>query len=192
DGKQQARLVQRGGLAVAVPGEVAGWTWLHASFGRLPLTDVLAPAIRLARNGFALDDAPHLREQIERQHDLLAADPGLRAVFLAPGGARPGPGFRVVQRDLAETLEAIATRGPAAFYGGRVAKALVSATKARGGVLDASDLAAYRPQWRQPLVASVRGRTVITLPPPGSGGIVLEALGILGPEHPGAARADSA
>jgi len=191
-GQPRPERLRRGGLAVAVPGEVAGWMALYAAFGRLPLSDVLAPAIRLARDGFALDDAPHLREQIERQRELLAADPGLRAVFLAPGGQTPGPGFRIVQRDLARTLEAVAAHGAAAFYQGPVAAAVVAAVRAHGGVLDAADLAAYRPQWRQPLVGSVRGRTVITFPPPGSGGVLLEALGILGGAAPRPVDADSA
>src|SRR5262249_36860169 len=81
---------------------------LRAAVRRIPLTDVLAPAIRLARDGFALDDAPHLRQQIERQRDLLAADPGLRAILLTKDGQPPGPGFRIVQRDLARTLENVA------------------------------------------------------------------------------------
>src|SRR5262245_19427827 len=92
---------QHRGPPLGVPGDAAGWETLHAAFGRLPLTDVLAPAFRLARDGFALDDAPHLRQQIERQRDLLVADPGLRATLLTRDGQPPGPGFRVVQRDLA-------------------------------------------------------------------------------------------
>jgi gamma-glutamyltranspeptidase/glutathione hydrolase len=176
--------LQHGGLAVAVPGEVAGWIALHSALGRLPLGEVLAPAVRLARDGFDLADAPHLRSQIERQRALLAADAGLRAVFLRPDGAVPGPGFRIVQRDLADTLEAIGERGAAAFYGGRVARAVVSAVHRSGGVLDAGDLAAYTPQWRRPLTAPVRGRTVLTFPPPGSGGVVLEALGMLAAATP--------
>ncbi len=182
--------LQHGGLAVAVPGEVAGWEALHARYGRLPLPKVLGPAIKLARDGFALDDAPHLREQIEHTHALLEADPGLRAVFLQPDGKVPGPGFRVVQADLARTLEAIAAHGAGAFYGGPVAASIVAAVQARGGVLTAHDLTNYRVRWRKPLVGSYRGRTVITLPPPGSGGIVLEALGLLAHDDPAALNAD--
>jgi len=186
-GQPRPERLRRGGLAVAVPGEVAGWAALHASFGRLALADVLAPAIRLARGGFSLDESPHLRQQIERQRDLLAADPGLCAVLLSADGRAPGAGFRIVQRDLARTLEAIGTRGAGAFYGGRVAEAVVATVRGKGGVLDARDLAAYQPQWRTPLVAPVLGRTVIALPPPGSGGVVLEALGMF--EHGGAGTA---
>jgi gamma-glutamyltranspeptidase/glutathione hydrolase len=191
-GQPRPERLRRGGLAVGVPGEVAGWETLHAAFGTLPLADVLAPAIRLARDGFPLDDAPHLRAQIGKQRELLAADPGLRAIFLTSSGQPPPAGFRVVQRDLGRTLETIATRGGGAFYRGPLAGALVAAVRAHGGVLEAADLAAYRPQWRTPLVGSMRGRTLITFPPPGSGGVVLETLGILARENPRAADAESA
>jgi gamma-glutamyltranspeptidase/glutathione hydrolase len=183
-GRPRQELLRRGGLAIAVPGEVAGWTTLHAAFGRLPLADVLAPAARLARDGFALAEAPHLRRQIERSRDLLAADPALRAVFLDRSGAVPGADFRVVQRDLADTLTAVGRRGGGAFYRGAVARRIADTVRRAGGVLDAADLAAYRPIWRQPLQVSVHGRLVVTFPPPGSGGVVLEALGLLPDERP--------
>jgi gamma-glutamyltranspeptidase/glutathione hydrolase len=183
-GQPRPERLQRGGLAVAVPGEVAGWEALHDRFGRLPLSAILAPAVRLARDGFRLDDAPHLRAQIERQRQMLSMDAGLRAVFLGPDGGPPGPTFRVVQRDLASTLERVGARGAGEFYGGKVAGAIVSAVHRAGGVLDERDLATYSPVWRNPLVAPVRRRTVITFPPPGSGGLVLEALGILSRGEP--------
>ncbi len=179
NGKPRPDLLEHGGLAVGVPGEVAGWIALHAAFGRLPLPDLLAPAVRLAREGFQLDDAPHLRAQIERQQKMLAADPGLRSVFLARDGGVPGPTFRVVQPDLARTIERVGARGAGDFYAGPTAAAIVSAVRRAGGVLDARDLSTYVPVWRQPLIAPLGERTVITFPPPGSGGVVLEALGIL-------------
>ena len=178
DGKPDPTLTRRGGLAVAVPGEVAGFSALHERFGRLPLSDILRPAIRLAHDGFRLGDAPHLAREIERSRDLLAADPGLRAIFLADGGV-PGPDFRVVQPDLARTLEAVGARGDAAFYAGPIAMAIAAVVADHRGVLDAADLARYRVRWRRPLSARFRGRRVVTFPPPGSGGVLLEALGIL-------------
>jgi gamma-glutamyltranspeptidase/glutathione hydrolase len=184
NGRPSPERSQRGGLAVAVPGEVAGWVALHDRFGRLPLSEILDPAVRLAREGFRLDEAPHLRAQIERHRPALATDAGLRAVFLEPGGAAPGPAFRVMQPDLARTLQGVGARGAGEFYGGKVASAIVAAVQRAGGVLDARDLASYAPLWRGPLVASFRGRTVITFPPPGSGGVMLEALGILGRAQP--------
>jgi gamma-glutamyltranspeptidase/glutathione hydrolase len=178
DGKPDPTLTRRGGLAVAVPGEVAGFAALHRRFGRLPLSEVLRPAIRLAHDGFRLGDAPHLAREIERSRDLLAADPGLRAIFLADGGV-PGPDFRIVQPDLARTLAAVGARGEAAFYAGAVATAIAATVAERRGVLGAADLARYRVRWRRPLAGRFRGRRVVTFPPPGSGGVLLEALGIL-------------
>jgi gamma-glutamyltranspeptidase/glutathione hydrolase len=179
DGRPDPRLIRTGGLAVGVPGEVAGWVALHARFGRLPLARVLAPAVRLARDGFPLADAPHLAREIGRHQALLAADPGLAAVFLAPDRTPPAPEFRIVQAALADTLERIGVEGADAFYRGGVAGAVVATVAARGGVLDAHDLAAYRPKWRTPLAGRFRGRRILTFPPPGSGGIVLEILGLL-------------
>jgi gamma-glutamyltranspeptidase/glutathione hydrolase len=179
DGKPDPARTRTGGLAVGVPGEVAGWVALHQRFGRLPLPRVLAPAIALARDGFPLEVTPHLRREIERTAPLLRADPGLRVLFLTADGGVPGPDFRVVLADLARTLEAIATDGSRAFYAGPTAVAIASAAQARGGVLSAGDLAAYRPIWRRPLTGTLRGRRIITFPPPGSGGVVLEIVGIL-------------
>jgi gamma-glutamyltranspeptidase/glutathione hydrolase len=178
DGKLDPGLLRRGGLAVGVPGEVAGVTALHGRFGRLPLAKVLGPAVRLARDGFRLGDAPHLRREIERNRELLAADAGLRGIFLADG-AVPAPDFRIVQADLARTLEGVGARGRAVFYEAPVATAIAAAVAAQRGVLDASDLSRYRPRWRRPLEGHFRGRRVVTFPPPGSGGVVLEVLGIL-------------
>jgi gamma-glutamyltranspeptidase/glutathione hydrolase len=173
-----ARL-RSGGLAVAVPGEVAGLVALHRRWGRLPLGQVLGPAIALARDGFPLADTPHLRHEIERSADLLRADPGLRAVFLAPDGVLPGADFRVRQPDLARTLEAIARDRGHDFYRGLLGAAIARAVADHGGVLDASDLAHYHPVTRRPLRGAFRGREIVTFPPPGSGGVLLEMLGLL-------------
>lgn len=184
DGKPAPERLRRGGLAVAVPGEVAGWVTLHARHGHAPLAAVLAPAIRLARDGVPLADAPTLRAAIERTADLLRADPVLRATFLGADGTVPAPDARVVQADLARTLDAVVAHGRAAFYTGDVAAKIAAAVTARGGVLTTDDLAAYRPQWRTALRGAYRGHDVWTFPPPGSGGIVLEVLGILGADQP--------
>jgi gamma-glutamyltranspeptidase/glutathione hydrolase len=191
DGEPVPERTRRGGLAVAVPGEVAGWVALHRRFGRLPLARVLAPAVRLAREGFDLAASPHLAREIARARDLLAADPGLRRLFLAPDGSSPGPGFRIVQADLARTLAEVGARGADAVYAGPVAQAIADAVAARGGVLTTDDLARYRPRWRRPLAGSFHGRRVVTFPPPGSGGIVLETLGLLARDDLGALGAGS-
>jgi len=169
-----------GGLAVAVPGEIAGWASLHARFGRLPLATVLAPAVRLARDGFALADAPHLARQVRRHRDLLAADPGLRAIFLDASGQPPGDAFLIRNPDLARTIERVAREGTRAFYAGDTARVIAETVEARGGVLDVDDLARYTPVWRTPLTGTFHGRRIVTFPPPGSGAIVLTILGIVG------------
>lgn len=184
DGKPMPERLRRGGLAVGVPGEIAGWVTLHAKRGHAPLAAVLAPAIRLARDGVPLADAPTLARQIERTADLLRADPGLRATFLGPDGAPPAAGARIVQADLARTLEAVVAKGRKAFYTGDVAAKIAATIAERGGVLTTQDLAAYEPVWRTALRGTYRGHEVWTFPPPGSGGIVLEVLGILGADQP--------
>src|SRR2546428_2252671 len=190
-GKPDEALARSGGLAVGVPGEAAGLTTLHHRFGRLPLRRVLEPAIRLAGDGFPLAEAPHLRREIERSLDLLRADRGLRAVSLGPDGGPPPADFRVRQPDLAATLERLGRRGTRALARGSVAAAIAGAVRERGGVLARADLARYRPAWRRPLVGTFRGHRVITFPPPGSGGVLLEMLGILARDDLAALGADS-
>ena len=184
NGAPDPALSRTGGLAVGVPGEVAGWVALHDRFGRLPLAQVLAPAIRLARDGFALSATPHLGREIGRSATLLAADPGLAAVFLDRDGKPPAADAVLRQADLARTLEAIADDAGAGFYRGALAAAIVAAVQAHGGVLTTDDLAHYRPVWRKPLAGRLRGRRIVSYPPPGSGGIVLEALGMLTHDEP--------
>jgi len=191
-GRPDEALARSGGLAVGVPGEAAGLVTLHRRFGRLPLARVLAPAIRLAGDGFLLAEAPHLRREIERSVDLLRADPGLRAVFLGADGAPPPADFRVRQPDLAATLERLGRRGAAALARGSAAAAIAGAVRERGGVLARADLAGYRPAWRRPLVGTFRGHRVVTFPPPGSGGVLLEMLGILARDDLAALGAGSA
>ena len=191
-GRPDEALARSGGLAVGVPGEAAGLVTLHRRFGRLPLARVLAPAIRLAGDGFLLAEAPHLRREIERSVDLLRADPGLRAVFLGADGAPPPADFRVRQPDLAATLERLGRRGAAALARGSAAAAIAGAVRERGGVLARADLAGYRPAWRRPLAGTFHGHRVVTFPPPGSGGVLLEMLGILARDDLAALGAGSA
>jgi gamma-glutamyltranspeptidase/glutathione hydrolase len=183
DGRPDPTRTRAGGLAVAVPGEVAGWIALHARFGTLPLARVLAPAVTLAKRGFALADAPHLHGQIARHLALLRADPGLRATFLDARGDVPLPAARIVQRELAATLARIGREGWAGFAA--AAPAIAAAVQRRGGVMTAAEVRRYRPTWRSPLIAFFRGRRIVTFPPPGSGGVVLTMLGMLGEDDLG-------
>jgi gamma-glutamyltranspeptidase/glutathione hydrolase len=162
------------GLAVGVPGLVAGLWALHREHGSLPWAGLLAPAIRLAEEGFSLPrfQAGALASAEER---LRRRDTS-RALFFRPDGTPLREGERLLQRDLAKTLRRIAAEGPAAFYEGQVAERIARTVREEGGVLTEGDLLAYRPVKRAPLVGSYRGHTVETFPPPSGGGIALLAI----------------
>jgi gamma-glutamyltranspeptidase/glutathione hydrolase len=171
-----------GPLAAGVPGSVAGLAELLARHGRLPLAELIAPAVALARGGFALD-AERCRD-IDKESDRLARFPASAAVFL-PRGVPPVAGDRLVQEDLARTLEAIAQEGPSAFYRGWIADRIVEEMRRGGGLVSHQDLAGYRPIWRTPVTFTYRGYTVHSMPPPSSGGFTLaEILNMLEEEPP--------
>ncbi|HVE80115.1 MAG TPA: gamma-glutamyltransferase [Gemmatimonadaceae bacterium] len=165
-----------GHLAVGVPGSVAGMADALRRYGTLPLADVLAPAIRLAEEGFVVDSI--LFRSIESSRELIARFGGA-AVFL-PDSAPLAAGTRLRQPELARTLRAIAEQGPDAFYGGAIADLIVAEMERGAGIITKADLAAYRPVWREPIRSTYRGRTLLTVPPPSSGGVTItETLNIL-------------
>jgi len=170
-----------GGLAVAVPGAVKGYAELARRFGTRPLRRLVEPAARLAERGFRV--GPLLAARARIRLDCLRADPAAAREFL-PGGEPPVPGSRLARPELARTLRALG-KDPEAFYRGPLARRIAAAVQARGGVLDAEDLARYRTRERTPLQGSYRGHRVITMPPPSAGGaLVLGLLGALEPEDP--------
>jgi gamma-glutamyltranspeptidase / glutathione hydrolase len=175
DGKPtDASLV--GHRASGVPGSVAGLLALLDQHGTLPRARVMAPAIRLAREGFVVDAI--FRASIEQNAKLIARFGGA-ALFL-PGGRPPAIGARFVQADMADTLDRIARDGRDGFYRGPVAAALVGEMSHGGGTIAAADLANYAPVWRTPITSSYRGHGLIAMPPSSSGGITLvETLNIL-------------
>ena len=177
NGKPVPSLSLTGALAVAVPGEVAGLLAAMKRFGSLPLAVLMAPAIRLATEGFPLDAA--LRYAIERQRSNMKKFPELGRVFLVKDEVPP-EGEIIRQPDLGQTLKAVVADGADVFYQGWIAQAIVETVKEDGGVLTLEDLKSYKPIWREPLVGSYRKRTVITMPPPSSGGVALiEMLNVL-------------
>ena len=177
NGKPVPSLSLTGALAVAVPGEVAGLLAAMKRFGSLPLAVLMAPAIRLATEGFPLDAA--LRYAIERQSSNMKKFPELGRVFLVKDEVPP-EGEIIRQPDLGQTLKAVGSEGADVFYQGWIAQAIVDTVKKDGGVLTLEDLKSYKPIWREPLVGSYRKRTVITMPPPSSGGVALiEMLNVL-------------
>jgi gamma-glutamyltranspeptidase/glutathione hydrolase len=169
-GKPVSSLSLTGALAVAVPGEVAGLFAAMKRFGTLPAQVLMAPAIRLAIEGFPLDAS--LRYAIERQLSNMRKFPDLGRVFLVKDEV-PGEGEIIRQPDLGQTLRAVASQGPDVFYQGWIAQAIAETVKREGGVLTLEDLRHYKPVWREPLIGSYRKRTVITMPPPSSGGVAL-------------------
>ena len=176
-GKVVQRKAQEGGLAIAVPGSVAGLAEAHKRWGSRPWAELIQPAIELAEAGVVI--SPTSAGFFAQENARLAADPAAKAIFTKDGAPFP-EGARLVQKDLAKTLRAIAASGPKAFYEGTVAEAIAKADVATGGVMTLEDLAAYRPAIREPIVGSYRGRKVVAFPPPSSGGIVLlQALGML-------------
>jgi gamma-glutamyltranspeptidase len=165
--------------ALTVPGAVDGWAQAHGRFGRLPFADCLRPAIDLARDGFPLADSP-ARHAAEGR-DLLAATPSTAAAFLGADGAPPVRGDVLRLPRLADTLEAIADGGRAAFYEGPIAAAIGAYLAAHGGVLTADDLAAHRSDWVEPARVRYRGRTAVAPAPNSQGFAGLQILGML--EH---------
>lgn len=170
EGKPVPSLSLTGALAVAVPGEVAGLVEARRRFGTLPLPVLAAPAIKLAAEGFPLDAT--LRVAIERQQANMKRFADLRRVYM-PKGEVPKAGEIIRQPELATAIKAIATTGAAVFYSGWIGQAIVETVQKEGGVMTLDDLKNYKAVWREPLIGSYRGRTVVTMPPPSSGGVAL-------------------
>lgn len=166
-----------GHLAVGVPGSVAGLAELHQRYGSLPWEDLVEPAIDLAENGFTVTE--RLNRGLAAKSSLLTKFETTKEVFF-PGGepARVGSNFR--QPLLAATLRLIASEGKNAFYRGRIADLIVEEMREGGGLITYEDLSRYQAKWREPISFEYRGHTVISMPPPSSGGVTLaEILNIL-------------
>ena len=157
-----------GGLASGVPGTVRGMHVAHQRYGTLPWSRLLAPAIRLAADGFEVD--PELEKLKKGVLDRFGGKTNFEAWF---GGMTAGKVFR--QEALAKTLQRIAA-DPDEFYTGTTAKQIVAQMKASGGLITARDLEEYTAVWREPLVAPWRGHKVVSTPPPSSGGIAVTQL----------------
>ncbi|WP_225771285.1 gamma-glutamyltransferase [Inquilinus sp. Marseille-Q2685] len=167
-----------GYLAVGVPGSVLGLDTALQRYGTLPRETVMAPAIRLAREGFILTRGD--TDILDAGAALLKKDPVASKIFFRPDGSPFKPGDRLVQADLADTLEAIAKGGPDAFYKGAIAQKVEAAMKAGGGIMTAQDFAAYTVTETDPVTCSYRGYVFVSSPPPSSGGTTMcEILNIL-------------
>ncbi|MCV9879817.1 gamma-glutamyltransferase [Brenneria izbisi] len=167
-----------GYLAAGVPGTVLGLDTAQKKYGKLSREQVMAPAIKLARYGFELTraDTDILDTTVKRFKD----DPEAARIFLRSDGSPLQPGDKLVQRDLANTLQAIADNGPDAFYKGKIPQAIEQAARQGGGILTAADFANYRIAETVPVKCDYRGYQFISAPPPSSGGVTLcEILNIV-------------
>lgn len=167
-----------GYLAAGVPGTVLGLDTAQRKYGKLTRQQVMEPAIKLAREGFILNrgDTDILDTTIAKFRD----DPEAARIFLRESGDPLQPGDRLIQTDLANTLESIAQNGPDAFYQGKIPQAVEAAAKKGGGILTAKDFADYRIAETAPITCSYRGYEFVSAPPPSSGGVTLcEILNVL-------------
>ncbi len=173
-----SEIPQRGVLpaTLTVPGGVAAWCEAHAASGRLPFARLLEAAIGYARDGFPV--TARVARWIRQTADAGVFNDDARAIFL-PGGAPPPPGSRLVNADLARTLERIAGAGRDGFYAGETARALAAFARARGGFFGAPDFAAQDAAWGEPIATTYRGVTIYETPAPTQGFTVLEMLNLL-------------
>jgi gamma-glutamyltranspeptidase / glutathione hydrolase len=168
-----------GARAVGVPGTVAGLALAERKYGKLGLARVMAPAIRLAKDGFTVSYA--LSQSLRHSAKLLSQFSASKRIYLKDGNFyEPGEVFK--QPELAHTLELVSRKGRDGFYQGETAKLLVATMKHDGGIIAQDDLNHYQAKLRTPLTGEFRGYTVVTDPPPSSGGVALiEMLNILEP-----------
>ncbi len=170
------RVPPYGPLPITVPGCVDGWFELHERFGKLPMSAVLAPAVRYAREGFPVSEL--IAHYWDLSAERLAGQPNFRETFTIDGRApRKGEIWR--NEPLADTLERIGREGRDVFYRGDMARVIARTVVEAGGFLDEADLAAHRSEWVEPVGADYRGATVWELPPNGQGIAALQILQIL-------------
>lgn len=180
DGNPDNEKSRYSGLAVGVPGTVAGLAMAHAQYGSGTLTfaDLVAPAIALAEDGFPV--SVDLAFSLATYEKRLKADPDAARIFFKPDGALYTPGEILKQPDLARSLRAIADNGPAGFYTGPIAEAIAARVTEIGGAMTPADLADYEPVVRKPVTGTYRGFEIHSMPPPSSGGVhIVQILNIL-------------
>ena len=162
-----------GHLAAGVPGSVAGLWALHQKFGTMPWRTLVEPAIALAENGFAVD--ADFSSSIADDAKRLAKFPASAALLL-PNGREPAVGSTWKNPELAGVLRRIAATGRDGFYTGQTAALVTDEMRNGGGVVTSADLAGYVPKWREPITFTYRGHTIVSMPPPSSGGVTLAMI----------------
>jgi gamma-glutamyltranspeptidase / glutathione hydrolase len=177
DGNVVPGLSRDTALAAGIPGEPAGLVYLAKKYGRLPLSTSMAPAIKLAREGFPLYE--RMRGALVFKKSAFLKTPDATRVYLVNGEVPP-IGTLIKQPDLADSLESLATKGTEGYYKGAFAKKLVDGVKQLGGNWTEADLANYKVVERAPVVGRYRGARIVSGSPPASGGVALiDALNIL-------------
>ncbi len=169
---------QQGAMSITVPGALAGWDLLVRTHGKGTLAQALQPAIRYARDGFPV--SPIIADQWADQTEFLKRDAAAAATYL-PGGRAPKAGEWFQNADLARTLQEIANKGIATFYGGELGQRIVSHVSALGGFITLEDLKNNKPNWVTPISVPFNGYRVWELPPNNQGIAALEMLRILEP-----------
>lgn len=193
NGEADPQKSRSSGLAIGVPGTVAGLALAHRKYGsgKFTLAQLIAPSILLARDGFVLD--ADIAEALDNGRRLFSRWPSSAKIFLHDDGSPLKEGERLVQSDLAESLTAIAKKGPDAFYRGPIAEKIAAAVREAGGIMTADDLSNYHAVERAPVRGTYRGYEIVSMPPPSSGGVhlvemlnILEGykLGAMGPQDP--------
>jgi gamma-glutamyltranspeptidase/glutathione hydrolase len=173
----ETSMPQKGIYSITVPGAVAGWDALHKRFGRAKWSDLFAPAIFYASEGFPVNELTAASWGSSEAASTIASHPDAAKLFL-PGGKAPKAGEIFHNPDLAGSLRVIAAEGRSAFYEGAIAKKILAASKALGGTITASDLSEFRSEWVTPISTEYRGWTVTELPPNGMGVAALMMLNL--------------
>jgi len=180
NGDADPRLSRFSHKASGVPGTVAGLYHAHQKFGRLPWQQLVQPAIDLARDGIVV--TRDLATLLKRRRNRMCGDEATCGYFYKAGGVPYEFGERLVQSDLADSLQLIADEGPDAFYKGAIAEKIVAEMESGGGLIDMQALAAYKPAEREVLRGEYRGYEIVAMPPSSSGGVhVIQMLNVL--EH---------
>jgi gamma-glutamyltranspeptidase/glutathione hydrolase len=178
DGNADSQLSRFSGLAVGVPGTVAGMQLALDTYGTMTLAEAAAPAIKLAEDGIAV--TADLADSLKALEKRLKKWPASAAVFYKEDGSFYEPGDVLKQPDLAATLKEIAAEGPDGFYRGEVAEKIAASVQEAGGSMTVGDLAGYRAVIREPVRGTYRGHEIVSMPPPSSGGThIVQILNVL-------------
>ena len=172
---ERGGIPMKGALSVSVPGLVDGWMMAHRPFGKLGLLEVLTPAIELCEQGFPISHK--LSATLYAEHQQFSSDPYTSAIF-EPDGRPLDPGELLFQRDLGQTLRAIAAGGRDAFYEGEIAREVVRVMEACDGLITLDDLS-FNARWDEPIYVDYCGHRVYEMPPNSSGHILLQELNLI-------------